>query len=144
MRVLAPWRQRAAVAPGGAAAEEGQPLEVARKSAAAGAVDPGEAAQPLEVARKSGRSGDLIEEAGLVAARPPPPRSRARRALRAARRRPLTIATVAVRCSAGVAFSTEHNVETDGYYLNVQAGGGAKIKVARRLPRPSARRRGTG
>ena len=65
MRVLAPWRQRAAVAPGGAAAEEGQPLEVARKSAAAGAVDPGEAAQPLEVARKSGRSGDLIEEAGL-------------------------------------------------------------------------------
>ena len=78
MRVLAPWRQRAAVAPGGAAAEEGQPLEVARKSAAAGAVDPGEAAQPLEVARKSGRSGDLIEEAGLVAARPPPPRSRAR------------------------------------------------------------------
>ena len=63
MRVLAPWRQRAAVAPGGAAAEEGQPLEVARKSAAAGAVDPGEAAQPLEVARKSGRSGDLIEEA---------------------------------------------------------------------------------
>ena len=81
MRVLAPWRRRAAVlAPGGAAAEEGQPHEVARKSAAAGAVDPGELAQPLEVARKSGRSGDLIEEAGLVAARPPPPRSRARRA----------------------------------------------------------------
>ena len=100
MRVLAPWRQRAAVAPGGAAAEEGQPLEVARKSAAAGAVDPGEAAQPLEVARKSGRSGDLIEEAGLVAARPPPPRSRARRALRAARRRPLTIATAAVVVAA--------------------------------------------
>ena len=48
MRVLAPWRQRAAaVAPGGAAADEGQPLEVARKSAAAGAVGPGEAAQPL-------------------------------------------------------------------------------------------------
>ena len=100
MRVLAPWRQRAAVAPGGAAAEEGQPLEVARKSAAAGAVDPGEAAQPLEVARKSGRSGDLIEEAGLVAARPPPPRSRARRALRAARRRPPTIATAAVVVAA--------------------------------------------
>ena len=97
MRVLAPWRQRAAaVAPGGAAADEGQPLEVARKSAAAGAVDPGELAQPLEVARKSGRSGDLIEEAGLVAVRPPPPRSRARRVLRAARRRPLTIATAAV------------------------------------------------
>ena len=49
-----------------------------------------------------------------------------------------------VRCSAGVTFSTEHRVETSGMYLNVQAGDGAKIKVARRLPRPSARRRGTG
>ena len=49
-----------------------------------------------------------------------------------------------VRCSAGVAFSTEHNVEASGRYLNVHVVDGAKIKVARRLPRPSARRRGTG
>ena len=49
-----------------------------------------------------------------------------------------------VRCSAGVAFSTEHDVETTGRYLNVHVVDGAKIKVARRLPRPSARRRGTG
>ena len=49
-----------------------------------------------------------------------------------------------VRCSAGVAFSTEHDVEASGRYLNVHVVDGAKIKVARRLPRPSARRRGTG
>ena len=49
-----------------------------------------------------------------------------------------------VRCSAGVTFSTEHNVEALGRYLNVHVVDGAKIKVARRLPRPSARRRGTG
>ena len=49
-----------------------------------------------------------------------------------------------VRCSAGVTFSTEHDVEASGRYLNVHVVDGAKIKVARRLPRPSARRRGTG
>ena len=49
-----------------------------------------------------------------------------------------------VRCSAGVTFSTEHNVDASGRYLNVHVVDGAKIKVARRLPRPSARRRGTG
>ncbi len=38
-----------------------------------------------------------------------------------------------VRCSAGVAFSTEHNVEASGRYLNVHVVDGAKIKVARRL-----------
>jgi hypothetical protein len=43
-----------------------------------------------------------------------------------------------------VTFSTEHNVDASGRYLNVHVVDGAKIKVARRLPRPSARRRGTG
>ena len=66
MRVLAPWRQRAAVAPGGAAAEEGQPLEARvgrggrRRPRRGGAAPRGRA--------EVGRPGDLIEEAGLVAA----------------------------------------------------------------------------
>ena len=56
-----------------------------------------------------------------------------------------TLQSYGVGAGAAIqALATEHDVEASGMYLNVHVGDGAKIKVARRLPRPSARRRGTG